>query len=843
MLPTVRSGVLSDFSGVRFNDPTSGSSSSDDDMPSPPPMMALRRAVTDPLARFRAQGDSMDFKTEKMERAKAALEAQETEVEKLQKQLSKQAADYRAEIQELCSKLETTKQSNSQGYPASNQAFAKQESVKPEADPEGDDRVVSCIRCLAMDAVQHANSGHAGTPMAMAPVAYTLWSRFLRYDPMDPMWANRDRFVLSMGHASTLLYGLLHLAGVREVGSDGKVLKDEAAVSLEDIKQFRQLHSKCPGHPEYGHTTGVECTTGPLGQGVATSVGMAIASKWKQAKYGRPGFENLFDFDVYALAGDGCLMEGCSAEAASLAGHLQLDNLCWIWDNNQITIEGNTSLSISEDIPTRFLAYGWNVLRVGDANDVKALSRAFTAFKKEKQRPTLIVVDSHIAWGAPTKQDTHEAHGGPLGVSEVAATKGVYNWPEDEKFLVPDDVKDHFQRQLALRGGAQSKKWHEDFVSYKKAHKAEAAEIEHLLNGTLPEDWDKFCKEFPASDKGLPTRQSSGEVMNMLAQGVPWLLGGSGDLGSSCLTTLKCSGIEHFMPPDSDLGNYSGRIFHFGIREHAMGAAMNGMALCNLRPFGSTFMVFSDYMKPPIRMSGMMQVGSIWIFTHDSVGVGEDGPTHQPTEHLAALRSIPGLLTFRPCDANEVLEMWKFSMPLKQPVALSLSRQALPTLDRTKYAPVSGLKKGAYKIAGSDVKPELILMASGSEVSLMLDAHDQLDAQGVKVWSVSVPCMELFMQQDEEYRSMILPPTCRARVSIEAATTAQWGFLTGLDGEHVGINSFGASAPAKYVQKEFGFTKEGVLAAAQRVMQKNRKTASPCASTCDEVSSTASNDS
>jgi len=660
--------------------------------------------------------------------------------------------------------------------------------------------------------------------MAMAPVAYALWSRFLRYDPLDPNWPNRDRFVLSMGHASTLLYGLLHLAGVREVGSDGKVREDEFAVSLDDIKQFRQLHSKCPGHPEYGHTTGVECTTGPLGQGVATSVGMAIASKWQAAKFNRPGYENLFGFDVYALAGDGCLMEGCSAEAASLAGHLKLDNLCWIWDNNQITIEGNTSWAISDDIPTRFMAYGWNVLRVSDANDVAALSRAFNAFKKEKQRPTLIVVDSHIAWGAPTKQDTHEAHGGPLGVSEVAAAKGVYNWPEEEHFLVPDDAKEHLQKQLALRGGLQCKKWHDDLISYKQNFPVEGAELEHMINGTLPENWDSFCKEFPASEKGLPTRQSSGEVMNMFAQGVPWLMGGSGDLGSSCLTNLKFSGIDHFMPPDSNLGSWSGRIFHFGIREHAMGAAMNGMALCNLRPFGSTFMAFSDYMKPPIRMSAMMKVGSIWIFTHDSIGVGEDGPTHQPTEQLIALRTIPDLLTFRPCDANEVLEMWRYALPLQdQPVVFSLSRQPLPTLDRTKYAAASGLRKGAYKIAGTNEEPELILMASGSEVSLMLQAQVHFEAQGVKVMSISMPCIELFMQQSEEYQNSILPPSCRARVSIEAASRESWGFFTGLDGEHVGMSTFGASAPIKCVQKEFGFTKEAVIAAGQRVMDKQRR--------------------
>jgi transketolase len=795
----------------------------------PPPMMALTRARTDPISEFIQYREN--YKTEKCQRAQAALVSHEMDVANLKAELAKQTSDYRAQINELCTQL--TKQQTSKGYPTSEQDskvkdksdhdfVASCEPSTSESEYACDEGVVSCLRCIAMDAVQHANSGHAGTPMAMAPVAYALWARFLRYNPLDPSWPNRDRFVLSMGHASTLLYGLLHVAGVREIGPDGNVLEDEFAVSLEDIKQFRQLHSKCPGHPEYGHTTGVECTTGPLGQGVASSVGMAIASKWKAAKFNRPGYENLFDFNVYALAGDGCLMEGCSAEAASLAGHLKLSNLCWIWDNNQITIEGSTSWSITEDIPTRFLAYGWNVVRVGDANDVQALCRAFNVFEKEKERPTLIVVDSHIAWGAPTKQDTHEAHGGPLGASEVAATKNVYKWPEEEKFFVPDAVKEHFQSQLASRGGKQCKQWRSDFVTYKNEYPKEAAELEHIFNGTLPEDWDACCKEFPASEKGLPTRQSSSEVMNMLAQGVPFLLGGSGDLGSSCLTTLKFSGIDHFMPPESKLGNYGGRIFHFGIREHAMGAAMNGMALCGLRPFGSTFLAFSDYMKPPIRMSSMMQLGSIWIFTHDSIGVGEDGPTHQPTEQLIALRSIPGLLTFRPGDANEVLEMWKYCIPLQnQPVVFSLSRQPLPTLDRTKYAPASGLRKGAYKIAGNDCEPDLILMASGSEVPLMLQAHEHFDAEGVKVWSISVPCIELFMQQSEEYRNSVLPPTCRARVSIEAATRRSWGGFIGLDGEHVGIESYGASAPIKFLQKEFGFTKEAVLAAAQRVMEKN----------------------
>jgi len=695
------------------------------------------------------------------------------------------------------------------------------QSQSDEQVVDDDVQVINCLRCLAMDAIQLANSGHPGTPMAMSPVAYTLWAKFLRYDPMDPLWPNRDRFVLSMGHASMLLYGLLHVAGVREVGPDGKVRENELAVSMEDIKQFRKLDSKCPGHPEHGVTTGVEMTTGPLGQGIGSSVGMAIASKWQGAKFNRPDHDTpFFDFDVYALAGDGCLMEGISHEAASLAGHLKLDNLCWIWDNNEITIEGSTSWSTTEHVPTRFLAYGWNVVHVKDANDTEALSHAFKAFKKEKERPTLIVVDSHIAWGAPTMQGSHKAHGGPLGASEVAGAKGNYKWPEEEKFLVPDDVKKHLQDQLARRAGQQSRIWRDGLIAYKKSYPTEAGEMEHMINGTLPEAWDKYCKGFPTSDNGLPARQSSSDVMNMIGQGVPWLLGGSGDLGSSCLTTLKFGGIDHFMPPDTKLGNYSGRIFHYGIREHAMGAVMNGMALCNLRPFGSTFLAFADYMKAPIRISSMMQVGSIWIFTHDSIGVGEDGPTHQPIEQLVALRSTPGLLTFRPCDANEVLEMWKYIMPLqKQPVVLSLSRQALPTLDRTKYAAASGLMKGAYKIAGEDVKqPELIFMASGSEVSLMLEAHAHLEAKGIKVWSISMPCIELFKQQSETYQNTLLPRTCRARVSIEAATQESWDRFIGLDGEHVGMTCFGASAPQSDVLEEFGFTKKAVLAAAERVM-------------------------
>jgi len=690
-----------------------------------------------------------------------------------------------------------------------------------------DEKVVNCLRCLAMDAVQTANSGHPGTPMAMAPVAYALWARVLRYDPKKPSWPNRDRFVLSMGHACMLIYGLLHLAGVQEEpecaeGEEPDAAGPEAplAVPLEDIKKFRQIDSKCPGHPEYRWTTGIEATTGPLGQGVANTVGMAMASKWYAATFNRPDFE-LFSYDVYALCGDGCLQEGLAHEAASLAGHLKLDNLCWIWDNNQITIEGNTSWAISEDVATRFIAYGWNVLRVGDANDVGALARAIAVFKREKHRPTFIVVDSHIAWGAPTKQDTFSAHGTPLGEAEISATKQIYDWP-DEKFVVPEEVRCHFRDQLERNGGQQRRSWDELRRDYAKRYPEEAAVLGHCLAGTLPPDWDRFCcREFPASAKGLATRQSSSEVLNMVTQGVPWMLGGSADLGPSCLTTLKFQGAGDFMPPTSGWGSYAGRNFHFGIREHAMGSILNGMALSKLRPFGSTFLVFSDYMKPPIRLSSIMEIPCIWIFTHDSIGVGEDGPTHQPIEHLAALRSIPGLFTFRPCDANEVLEMWKYIASLKRdPVAVVLSRQNLPTLDREKFAAASGLRRGGYILAGMGLLPEVILMATGSEVHLMLEAHEKLTAQGVKVRSVSMPCLELFRQQPLEYVRSVLPEECRARVSIEAATKDTWGSYIGLDGEHVGMITFGCSAPIARLQKELGFTVEAVVAAAKRVIER-----------------------
>ncbi|CAL1135185.1 unnamed protein product [Cladocopium goreaui] len=692
---------------------------------------------------------------------------------------------------------------------------AKERKSLDKDSKQKDELVISCLRSLAMDAVQQANSGHPGTPMAMAPVAYALWARILNYDPDSPQWMNRDRFVLSMGHASMLLYGLLHVAGVKEMTQEGHST-EKMAVSLDDIRNFRQLGSRCPGHPEFGETGGVEMTTGPLGQGVATSVGMAMASKWFASNFNKPDFP-LFGFDVFALAGDGCLQEGVSAEAASLAGHLKLNNLCWIWDNNQITIEGNTAWAISEDIPTRFIAYGWNVLRVGDANDVEALTRAFLAFRREQERPTLIVVDSHIAWGAPTKQDSFHAHGTPLGEKEVAATKHIYNWP-NEKFLVPNEVKEHLRQQMAQRGGCNCQQWEKMLEEYKTQYPEEGKLLQNLLDGRLPDNWDRFFESFPADPKGLATRQSSSACLNYVSKGMPWLLGGSADLANSCLTTLKDA--EDFLPPASRWGHYRGRNLHFGIREHAMGSVMNGLALCKLRPFGSTFLVFSDYMRPPIRMAAIMEVPSIFIFTHDSIGVGEDGPTHQPVEQLCSLRCIPGLSVFRPADANECVEMWKHIVPLQdEPVAVVLSRQALPTLDRQKFSSASGLHRGGYILHDSSSScPDLILMASGSEVHLMLEAHEVLSQQGVNVRSVSMPCLELFKMQPQDYIDEVLPRQCRARVSIEAGRHHSWGSLIGIDGEHVGMISFGASGPSKRVQEEYGFTKQAVVNAANRVM-------------------------
>jgi transketolase len=680
-----------------------------------------------------------------------------------------------------------------------------------DATVDVDRLAIDTIRTLAMDAVQAANSGHPGTPMALAPVAYTLWQEFLRFDPDDPIWPNRDRFVLSAGHASTLLYALLHLAEVKAVNPAYETLGD-LSVSLDDLKRFRQLDSRAPGHPEYRWTSGVETTTGPLGQGFATSVGMAIAGEWLASYFNRPGFE-LFDYDVYALGGDGCMMEGISAEAASLAGHLKLSNLCWIYDNNRITIEGNTSLAFSEDVATRFLGYGWNVTRVGDANDTEMLARAYATFKQERERPTLIIVDSHIAYGSPNKHDTSGAHGNPLGEEEIRLTKRAYGWPEDEQFLVPDDVRDQFAKGLARRGGELRDAWMALFEEYRAEYPELADQLHRMQKRELPEGWDAHIEEFPVDAKGLAGRESSGRVLNAIAQGVPWLIGGSADLAPSTNTRLVFDGAGDF-----DADDRSGRNLHFGIREHAMGAILNGLSLSKVRPFGSGFLIFSDYGRAPIRLSAIMEIPTIHVFTHDSIGVGEDGPTHQPVEHLASLRAMPGLIVLRPGDANEVAEAWKLTMELQHdPVVMVLSRQAMPTLDRSRYASVEGVRRGAYVLAGSD-DPDVLLLASGTEVSLAVEAYEQLVAEGVRSRVVSMPSWELFERQPAEYREQVLPAHVGARVAVEQASTFGWDRYVGLAGRVIGMDTFGASAPLKDLQQKFGFTVEAVVDAARSTL-------------------------
>lgn len=680
-----------------------------------------------------------------------------------------------------------------------------------------DELSINTIRTLSMDAVQQANSGHPGTAMAMAPVMYTLWQRFLRFDPEDPIWPDRDRFVLSIGHASMLLYSALHLAGVKAVNSKYEQI-GEPSVTLDDIKKFRQLDSRCAGHPEYRWTSGVECTTGPLGSGVATSVGMAIARQWMAKYFNRPGFE-MFDFDVYAMCGDGCMMEGISGEAASLAGHLKLSNLCWIYDNNHITIEGHTEWAFSEDVATRFIAYGWNVLRVGDANDLERLEKAFTTFKKTDDRPTLIIVDSHIGYGSPNKQDTHTAHGEPLGEDEILATKAFYKWPSTEKFFVPDGVYDTFQAGIGARGHADREAWMAKFEAYKQQYPELADQLYKMQHRELPEGWDKDLPTFPADAKGVAGRESSAKVLNALAKNIPWLIGGSADLAPSTKTRLTFEGAGDFTAD-----NYGGRNFHFGIREHAMGAILNGMSLCKVRPYGSGFLIFSDYGRAPIRLSAIMEIPTITIFTHDSIGVGEDGPTHQPIEHLASLRAIPGLLVFRPGDANEMVEAWKVIAQTKHhPSIMIASRQNNPTLDRTKYASAEGVAKGAYILADApDGKPDVLLMATGSEVGLAAQAYEQLTAEGVKVRLVSMPCWEIFEQQSEEYQNSVLPPQIQARVSVEQSAKFGWEKYVGLNGKSIGMTTFGASAPLQELQKKFGFTVEQVVSAVKEQVAKNQ---------------------
>jgi transketolase len=673
-----------------------------------------------------------------------------------------------------------------------------------------DTTCINTIRTLSMDAVQAANSGHPGTPMALAPVAYCLWQQFLRFDPQDPIWPNRDRFVLSAGHASMLLYSMLHLTGVKAVSKDYEAL-GEPSVPLDAIKHFRQLDSRCPGHPEYRWTSGVETTTGPLGQGLANSVGMAIAGRWQAAHFNKPGLE-MIDFNVYALCGDGCMMEGISAEAASLAGHLGLSNLCWIYDNNHITIEGNTALAFSDDVATRFIGHGWNVTRVGDANDLDMLARAFHTFLNTGDRPTLIIVDSHIAYGAPNKQDTSAAHGEPLGEEEIRLAKRAYGWPEDAKFFVPDGVYEHFRDGMGKRGKDLRDAWFARVKDYRSKYPELAEQFYRLHHRQLPEGWDWGLPSFPTDAKGLATRDASGKVLNVIGKNMPWLLGGSADLAPSCKTRLTFDGAG-----DVQAVSPGGRNLHFGIREHAMAAVLNGMALVKVRAYGSSFLIFSDYARTGIRLSALMELPVIYIFTHDSIGVGEDGPTHQPIEQVASLRAIPGLIVLRPADANETAEAWKVIMKLHhEPAVLVLTRQAVPTIDRSKYAPATGVAQGAYILADAQGgKPDVLLLATGSEVALCLDAYERLKTEGIKARVVSMPSWELFDDQPREYRDRVLPPDVTARVSVEQASTFGWAKYVGVTGHSIGMRSFGASAPLKDLQKKFGFTPEHVMAAAK----------------------------
>jgi transketolase len=667
-------------------------------------------------------------------------------------------------------------------------------------DKEMEQLAINTIRTLSMDAVQAAKSGHPGTPMALAPLVYTIWNRVMRFDPQDPIWPNRDRFVLSNGHASMLLWSILHLAGVQAVNADYEMV-GQLSVTLDDIRRFRQLGSKAPGHPEYRWVSGVETTTGPLGQGVATSVGMAIAQKWLANRYNKPGFD-IFDYNIYAVCGDGCLMEGVASEAASLAGHLGLDNLCWVWDNNHITIEGNTRITFTEDVAARFLAYGWNVLRVGDANDIDRIEQALAIFRQTKGRPTFIVLDSHIGYGSPHRQDKAEAHGEPLGEDEIRLVKRFYGWPEDAKFLVPDGVYDHFKAGIGKRGAEARKKWTDLSTAYGAKFPELATEIDQMQRRELPAGWDRNLPVFPADPKGVAGREASGKVLNVLAQNVPWLLGGSADLGPSNKTTLTFEGAGDFQPD-----NFGGKNLHYGIREHAMAAVVNGMSLSKLRPFGATFFIFSDYARPAIRLSALMELPTFLVFTHDAMGDGEDGPTHQPVEHLASLRAIPGLVTLRPADANEVVEAYRYVLQLRhKPAVFVLSRQPLPTLDRSQYASAAGVARGAYVLAdapGND--PELILIASGSEVSLAVQAHERLVAEGIRSRVVSMPSWDIFEHESPEYRDAVLPPKVTARVAIEQASTFGWERYVGTTGRVIGMQTFGASAPLKELQKKFGF--------------------------------------
>ncbi|WP_264047432.1 transketolase [Methylobacterium flocculans] len=686
--------------------------------------------------------------------------------------------------------------------------------TKPKAALSEIDKLsIDTLRTLAIDAVQKANSGHAGAPMALAPAAYTLWNRYLRYDPAHPHWPNRDRFVLSAGHASMLLYGLIHLAGVAE--KDGG---NAPALTIDDLKNFRQLDSRTPGHPEYHFTTGVETTTGPLGQGVANSVGMAMGGRFLGERLNRPDLP-LFDYNVYAICSDGDLMEGVASEAASIAGHLRLSNLCWIYDNNTITIEGHTELAFSEEVAARFLAYGWQVLRVADANDVHAIASSIETFLQSSDRPTLIIVNSIIGYGAPKKQNTPKAHSDALGEDEVKGAKRAYGWPEDAQFLVPDGVYDNFRNGIGKRGAELYATWEGFFEEAKAADAEHAEELSAYLEGRLPEGWDRDIPVFAPDAKGLATRESSGKVLNAIAPHVPFMLGGSADLAPSNKTKLEFEGAGTLSPFEP-----GGRNIHFGVREHAMGSIVNGLGLVGLRAYGATFLVFADYMRPPIRLAALMEVPVFHVFTHDSIGVGEDGPTHQPVEQLLTLRAIPGLVTLRPADANEVAESYRVIMGLKdQPAVLALSRQPLPTLDRSKYAAASGTAKGAYVLADCEGTPEVILIGTGSEVQLCVSAYEALKAEGVKARVVSMPSWDLFERQDEAYRNSVLIPEVLARVAVEQGSVIGWDRYAGSAGSIIGMHTFGSSAPIKDLQTKFGFTPEKVLAAARDQIARHKK--------------------
>ncbi len=676
-----------------------------------------------------------------------------------------------------------------------------------------DQLAINTIRTLSMDAVQQAQSGHPGTPMALAPLVYTIWNRVMRFDPQDPIWPNRDRFVLSNGHASMLLWSVLHLTGTQAVNAAYETL-GKPSVSLDDIRRFRQLDSHAPGHPEYHWVSGVETTTGPLGQGVATSVGMAIAQKWLAARYNKAAFP-VFDYHVYTVCGDGCMMEGVAAEAASLAGHLGLENLCWVWDNNRITIEGHTSITFTEDVAARFLAYGWNVLRVSDANDVDRIEQALEVFRRTDERPTFIVLDSHIGYGAPHKQDTSAAHGEPLGDDEIRLCKRFYGWPEDAKFLVPNGVREHFEAGVGARGAEARRRWTELVAAYRTTHPDLAAEIDQMQRRELPAGWDRDLPVFPPDAKGIAGRDASGKVLNVLARNVPWFLGGSADLGPSNKTTLTYDGAGDLEP-----GSPGGKNLHYGIREHAMAAVVNGLALSKLRPFGATFFIFSDYARPAVRLAALMELPCLFVFTHDAMGDGEDGPTHQPVEQLISLRAIPGLVVMRPGDANEVVEAYRYVMQLRhQPAVLALSRQPLPTLDRTRYAPAAGVAQGAYVLADArGGAPEVILIASGSEVSLAVAAHETLVAAGVRARVVSMPSWDVFERQPAAYRASVLPPTVKARIAVEQGSTIGWERYVGEGGRVIGMHTFGASAPLKALQRKFGFEPDRVVAAAKELL-------------------------